>query len=328
MSTANVFIRTLPTWENSTRGIGPRQCWLTTVGCSSEMLPSSITRDRPKEIEKWNQPLELLETLDAYENISHGLKKNSTPHNKQNFRIDFPTTERRFKSTVTPKEDNHKKTARNVLSKKTDSTPERRTLQCYGCGTLGYTQSKCPTCSKSKGEAKASVNCVNLFTFKETTSPSSFIVLKICGVESAVCADTGASHSIAGEKLFHMLQSKKVKFKPKIIYLTLADGTQSNVAALTTVVDLKVEGKAVATELSDLPEPKGNRTLLGTNFLQSAGIVLDVLNGKWHFCENPQIQYPFYNVPSKNEISTSISDSEKRIQKLPVLFKFLKRHLL
>ncbi|GBM78563.1 hypothetical protein AVEN_158542-1 [Araneus ventricosus] len=55
MSTANVFIRTLPTWDKSTRGIGPRQCWLTIVGCSSEMLPSSITSDRPKEIESLKQ---------------------------------------------------------------------------------------------------------------------------------------------------------------------------------------------------------------------------------------------------------------------------------
>ncbi|GBL75988.1 hypothetical protein AVEN_234305-1 [Araneus ventricosus] len=113
-----------------------------------------------------------------------------------------------------------------------------------------------------------------------------------------------------------MLQSKKVKFKPKTVSLTLTDGTQNNIAALTTVVDLKIEGKVVPTELIVLPEAKRNRTLLifksTADFLQSAGIVLDVLNGKWHFCENLQIQYPFYKVPSKNENTKSISDSEKR----------------
>ncbi|GBM08326.1 hypothetical protein AVEN_101449-1 [Araneus ventricosus] len=173
-------------------------------------------------------------------------------------------------------------------------------------------QSKCPTCSKSKGEAKASVNSVNLFSFEALISPSSLIVLKICGVESAVCADTDVSHFTVGEKLFYRPQSKNVKFKPKTISLTLADGTQSNVVALTTVVGLKVEGKVVPTELIVLPEAKGNRILLDTDFLQSAGIVLDILSGKWHFCENPQIQYPFYKVPSKNGNSTSISDSEER----------------
>ncbi|GBN57852.1 hypothetical protein AVEN_30143-1 [Araneus ventricosus] len=118
-----------------------------------------------------------------------------------------------------------------------------------------------------------------------------------------------------------MLQNKKVKFKPKAVSLTLAVGTQNNVAAFTTVVDLKVEGKVVPTELIVLPEAKGSRTLLGTDFLQCAGIVLDILNGKWHFCENPQIQYPFYKVPSKNENSKSISDSEKRSEETSSSFK-------
>ncbi|GBM08854.1 Retrovirus-related Pol polyprotein from transposon 297 [Araneus ventricosus] len=173
---------------------------------------------------------------------------------------------------------------------KTSSTPKRRTIKCHGCGTPGYIKSKCPNCSKSKLEAKASVNSDNLFTFEAPASPSSLIVLKICGVESAVCADTCASHSISGEKLFYMLQSKKVKYKHKTLSLTLADGIQNNVAALTTVVDLKVEGKVVPTELIVLPKAKGSRTLLGTDFLQSAGIVLDIFNGKWNFWENPQIR--------------------------------------
>ncbi|GFU06892.1 uncharacterized protein NPIL_304241 [Nephila pilipes] len=54
------------------------------------------------------------------------------------------------------------------------------------CGTPGYIQPKCPICSRSKGEETASVNSVNLFTLESLTSPSSVIVLKICGVEAAV----------------------------------------------------------------------------------------------------------------------------------------------
>ncbi|KAF8789997.1 Retrovirus-related Pol polyprotein like [Argiope bruennichi] len=149
---------------------------------------------------------------------------------------------------------------------------------------------------------------INLFTFESLTFPKSLIVLKICGVGSAACADTGASHSIAGEKLFHILQSKKVKFESKTISVTLADGTQSNVAALTTIVNLEVESK----ELVVLPEAKGNRTLLGTDFLQSVEIVLDVPDGKWHFCDKLRIQYSFYKVPSNNE-NCLVADSKEKI---------------
>ncbi|GFT52629.1 uncharacterized protein NPIL_313631 [Nephila pilipes] len=98
------------------------------------------------------------------------------------------------------------------------------------------------SCSRSKGEVKASVNSINLFTFESSTSPPNLKVYKICGVEVTVYADTGVSCSISREKLYHMLQ--------KIIIL---------------------------------PEAKGNRTLLETDFIKSAGIVLDVLNGTWHF---------------------------------------------
>ncbi|KAF8763666.1 ALK tyrosine kinase receptor like protein [Argiope bruennichi] len=211
---------------------------------------------------EWNQPLELAEKLNSYKNNRQGSKNHSTPNNKQNFRSDFATTKRGSKSTATSREDKQVKTERNVFSKKTNFTPERRTIQCYGCGTPGYIQSKCSTCSVSKGEVKTSVNSINLFTFESLTFPKSLIVLKIYGVEFAVCANTGASHSIAVEKLFHMLQRKRIKFESKTISLTLADGTQSNVAALTTVVNLEVEGKVIPTELIVLPEAKGNRTLL------------------------------------------------------------------
>jgi len=41
-----LFIRKLQRWRNNITESGPLQCWLTTVGRSSEMLLSSYTRDR------------------------------------------------------------------------------------------------------------------------------------------------------------------------------------------------------------------------------------------------------------------------------------------
>ncbi|GFT94070.1 uncharacterized protein NPIL_51701 [Nephila pilipes] len=122
----------------------------------------------------------------CYENARHEEKKNSVTSNKPDFRSKFSTSEKRFKSTTTSKESNNEKTRRNVLSKNMNLKQQRRSIQCYECGTPGYIQSKYPSCSISKGEGKASVNSVNLLILKSLTSPSSLFTLKICGVEAAV----------------------------------------------------------------------------------------------------------------------------------------------
>ncbi|GFX09730.1 transposon Ty3-I Gag-Pol polyprotein [Trichonephila clavipes] len=54
--------------------------------------------------------------------------------------------------------------------------------------------------------------------------------------------------------------------------MSLADGQQTTGEALTT---------------------QGNRTLLGTDFLSSAGLVLDVKNTCRYFWDNPTHKYPF-----------------------------------
>ncbi|GFX94474.1 uncharacterized protein TNCV_4295151 [Trichonephila clavipes] len=45
---------------------------------------------------------------------------------------------------------------------------------------------------------ETAVNCMTLFNLNSNLHPTSVIVLKIFGEKIAVCADTGASHTIAG----------------------------------------------------------------------------------------------------------------------------------
>ncbi|GFU59449.1 hypothetical protein TNCV_1176961 [Trichonephila clavipes] len=71
--------------------------------------------------------------------------------------------------------------------------------------------------------------------------------------------------------------------------------------ALSTVVDLYIEGKDIPTEFLVLPDAKGNKALLGLDFLNAAGIVLDVQGGKWHVSGNPRKQYKF----SKKTVTSS-----------------------
>ncbi|GFX70197.1 retrovirus-related Pol polyprotein from transposon 412 [Trichonephila clavipes] len=54
---------------------------------------------------------------------------------------------------------------------------------------------------------------------------------------------------------------------------------------------VEIQERSVLTKFIILA--KGNRTLLGTDFLSSAGLVLDVKNTCWYFLDNPTHKYPF-----------------------------------
>ncbi|GFU33792.1 retrovirus-related Pol polyprotein from transposon 412 [Trichonephila clavipes] len=56
---------------------------------------------------------------------------------------------------------------------------------------------------------------------------------------------------------------------------------------------VEIEVRSVLTKFIILPKAKGNRTLLGTDFLSSAGLILDVKNTFWYFWDNPTHKYLF-----------------------------------
>ncbi|GFW70136.1 retrovirus-related Pol polyprotein from transposon 297 [Trichonephila clavipes] len=135
------------------------------------------------------------------------------------------------------------------------------------------------------------VNCMTLFNLNSNLYPTGVIVIKIFREKIAVCA---ASHTIAGEKLFKFLQEHGVTFTNKRISFMMAHGIRQTIMSLSTVVDLYIEGKAIPTKLLVLPKAKGSKTLLGLDFLNAAGIVLDVRGGVSIFFGNPRKQYKFF----------------------------------
>ncbi|GFU89283.1 retrovirus-related Pol polyprotein from transposon 412 [Trichonephila clavipes] len=74
--------------------------------------------------------------------------------------------------------------------------------------------------------------------------------------------------------MFQIFKDKGLLFQETTLAMSLADGQQTTGEALTT-------------------QAKGNRTLLGTDFFSSAGLVLDVKNTCWYFWDNPTHKYPF-----------------------------------
>ncbi|GFU48506.1 transposon Tf2-8 polyprotein [Trichonephila clavipes] len=171
---------------------------------------------------------------------------------------------------------------------------ERSPLRCYGCGKQGVIKSRCPTCNLNASQRTyVATNHINAYTAQTRSPRLTLIDITFCGIKGRACADTGSSHSIAGERMFQIFKDKGLLFQETTLAMSLADGQQTTGEALTTQVMVEIEGRSVLTKFIILQKAKGNRTLLGTDFLSSAGLVLDVKNTCWYFWDNPTHKYPF-----------------------------------
>ncbi|GFU55736.1 retrovirus-related Pol polyprotein from transposon 297 [Trichonephila clavipes] len=133
----------------------------------------------------WNNPLQLVDKLDSQSRRETGIPSNSRRN---------PISKDRIPE-------------KKIVDTKEDRTP----VSCYGCGAPGIIRSRCHTCNpvRQKDDAlSSSLNQSNFYSFSSESNPISIIQISICNTEAAVCADTGATHSVAGEKLYHLLKQK------------------------------------------------------------------------------------------------------------------------
>ncbi|GFV92848.1 transposon Ty3-I Gag-Pol polyprotein [Trichonephila clavipes] len=164
-----------------------------------------------------NEPLELAEKLDAYDSLRPGMKNNSyQTFKKKEFRKPFPIKKNQ---PVGGSHEYHSSgPSRTVPRFRSRKTEGRNPIKCYGCGTPGVIKSKCPKCTRAN-EMETAVNCVTLFNLNSNLYPTSVIVLKIFGEKIDVCADTGASHTIAGERCLNFYKSMMSPLRTKEFHL-------------------------------------------------------------------------------------------------------------
>ncbi|GFX15575.1 uncharacterized protein TNCV_3305041 [Trichonephila clavipes] len=173
---------------------------------------------------------------------------------------------------------------------------ERSPLRCYGCGKQGVIKSRCPTCNPNFSQRKdVATNHITHSSHRITAQTRStrltLIDITFCEVKGRVCADTGSSHSIAGERMYQIFKDKGLLFQETTLAMSLADGQHTTGEVLTTQVMVEIEGRSILIKFIILPKAKGNTTLLGTDFLSSAGLILDVKNACWYFWDNPTHKY-------------------------------------
>ncbi|GFS32479.1 CCHC-type domain-containing protein [Nephila pilipes] len=106
-------------------------------------------------------------------------------------------------------------------------------------------------------------------------------------------ADTAATHSIAGETLYHILKKQGTTFTTGSLTVFLADGNKIEREVNTTCVKIHLGGGTLPLNLVAIPRAKNNNTLLGMDFLESSGIFLNVKRKTWYFDDQPKRQFHF-----------------------------------
>ncbi|GFX32615.1 integrase catalytic domain-containing protein [Trichonephila clavipes] len=151
-------------------------------------------------------------------------------------------------------------TDENLTAFPKENIPIQYQMRCYGCGIQGVIKSKCPTCNpNSSHRTDVTTNHINAYTTQTRNFRLALIDITFCGIKGRVCANTGSSHSISGERMYQVFKDKGLLFQEITLSMGLADGQQTT----------------------------------GTDFLSSAGLVLDVKNACLYFWDNPTHKYPF-----------------------------------
>lgn len=75
--------------------------------------------------------------------------------------------------------------------------------------------------------------------------------------------------------------------------MILTNRQQSKENSLTSTVALEIEGRKFRSDFIELPEAKGNRTLLRADFLANSGFVSDVKRKHGSFNDMPNVKYNF-----------------------------------
>lgn len=109
----------------------------------------------------------------------------------------------------------------------------------------------------------------------QTSTKIPTIEVSIKGEKGYAHIDTAARTSIASRQLYNTLIRHGTNFIQRPADITLADGTTKTTNLLTTTIDIVIGGRILPITLAVIPEASENRTLLGIDFLETSGIVLN-----------------------------------------------------
>ncbi|GFT29614.1 retrovirus-related Pol polyprotein from transposon 412 [Nephila pilipes] len=93
--------------------------------------------------------------------------------------------------------------------------------------------------------------------------------------------------------MFNFLKNRGQKFSELHLAVCLVDGQQTILFVQNTTAPIIIQGQAFPTDLIFQPHAKGNRTLLGVDFLRTSEVTLYMSNNCWYFGDKRNCRIPF-----------------------------------
>lgn len=176
------------------------------------------------------------------------------------------------------------------------------TITCYGCGAPGVFRSNCSAC-KTKDSPPKAVHFYAYCPTIQSVAKVPTIEIFFDGKLGYAHIDTAARTSIAGKKLYDLMKQAGATTTTYSTQVSLADGSSKWMELLSVVVNITMGNRVLPINFTVFPDAD-TRTLLGIDFLQTNGIILDLGQRVWYFTDSPDTKYEFLRI--QNEVSTTI----------------------
>ena len=170
-------------------------------------------------------------------------------------------------------------------------------IVCYGCGKQGVTRHQCTNCNPRTTHEPPEGVASFVGDAEEPWKPRPRPVIPITiGTHDEIAyLDTGAKMTIASRAIYRHLVEQKVPMRPRTMNIEFADGkprVQEVQLATTTVL---LYGRFVPTTFVILKDTPNSHTLLGVDFIQDAGLIVNMPQRTLKFFAEPRTCYSLLN---------------------------------
>ncbi|XP_043263107.1 uncharacterized protein LOC122403574 [Colletes gigas] len=172
---------------------------------------------------------------------------------------------------------------------------EPPTLHCYGCGNPGVIRSRCPQCSQATVSSIQTADFCSVSLAQARNRPTARIQIE--GFKGHAFFDTGAKVSIASDSLYNKLAANGTKFQQRKLLIALADGHPRIRSVLCADLTVQLKDRNIKSPFIVLPGATENRTLLGIDFLETAGIIINAAQRSWNYVDQPKNHHFFEEEP-------------------------------